>query len=152
VRGSVAIDGERYAFDGSGHRDHSWGPRDYMPSERWRWLTGQMDGFAFNAMYLTIAGSHVINGYVWNGDDCLPVEHLQLAMTFEDGGGTARDLVAHLTAGGMTHVITGDVDLNVSASLAGPHYSSVYTIGRATYRCGTRCGYGAVEMVERLDP
>jgi hypothetical protein len=152
VSGSGAFNGEHWTFEGSGHRDHSWGPRDWAPSERWRWLTGQMEGFAFNAMYLTIAGTHVTNGYVWHNGRCSPVDQLRLDSTFDDTGRAGRDLLLELTAAGETHLITGEVLLNVPLPITGPRFSTMYNVGRTRYRCGDRVGYGVAEFLERLDP
>ncbi|HMB80516.1 MAG TPA: hypothetical protein VKI43_10645 [Vicinamibacterales bacterium] len=152
VRGSVVIDGEPLDFDGTGHRDHSWGPRDWMPSERWRWLTGEVDGMAFNAMYLTIAGSHVTNGYVWKDGRFASVDQLRLESTFDDTGLGARTLSAELTAGGVTYAITGETLMNVPLPIVGDHFFTIYNVGRTRYRCGDRTGWGVAEFVERLDP
>ena len=152
VRGSIAVNGERFAFDGTGHRDHSWGLRDWAPSQRWRWMTGQMDGLAFNAMYLTIAGTHVTNGYVWRAGRCAAVDDLRLDNTFDDSGLAGRELRLELTAGGERVLITGEVFLNVPLPIIGETYSTMYNIGRTRYRCGDRAGYGVAEFLERLDP
>jgi hypothetical protein len=152
VSGSCSFDGEQWALDGSGHRDHSWGPRDWAPSERWRWLTGQMEGLAFNAMYLTIAGTHVTNGYVWHNGRCSPVDQVRLDSTFDERGRAGRDMLLELTAAGETHLIIGEVLLNVPLPITGPGFSTMYNIGRTRYRCGDRVGYGVAEFLERLDP
>jgi hypothetical protein len=152
VRGSVSIGTQRIEIDGSGHRDHSWGVRDWMPSHRWRWLTGQLGDFAFNAMYLTIAGTHVTNGYVWHRDHCSPLEELSLENSFDDTGLGGRDLCLALTAGGERFVITGNVSLNVPLPIIGPGFSTMYHIGRTRYRWGNRVGHGVAEFLERLDP
>ena len=152
VGGVMVVDGERLELDGTGHRDHSWGPRDWAPSERWRWLTGQMDGLAFNAMYLTIAGTHVTNGYVWSGDRCAPVDDLRLESTFDDTGLAGRTVSLHLSAGGATYAIAGDVLINVPLPISGDRFTTMYNVGRTRYRCGDRVGYGVAEFLERLDP
>jgi hypothetical protein len=152
VGGSVTVDGDAMEFSGTGHRDHSWGPRDWMPSERWRWLTGEVGGLAFSAMYLTIAGTHVTNGYVWSEGRAASVDRLQLESTFDDTGLGLRTLSMELTAGGRSHLITGDTPFNVSQPITGPHFSTVYTVGRTRYRCGERTGYGVAESLERLYP
>jgi hypothetical protein len=152
IEGTMKIGTEEFPFAGSGHRDHSWGLRDWMPSHRWRWLTGQMDDFAFNAMYLTIAGTHVINGYVWHDGRCDAVDDLQLDYSFDETGMAGRDICAVLTAGGQKFVVTGFVDQNVPLPIKGPGFSTMYNIGRTRYRFGNRVGYGVAEFLERLEP
>lgn len=152
VRGSITIGGERLPFEGTGHRDHSWGPRDWSAAHRWRWLCGQMDGFAFNAMYLTIAGTHVTNGYVWSGGRCTPLQALELENTFDDTGLAGRDIRLRLTAAGVRYDIEGEVLTNVPLPIVGRGFSSMYNVGRARYQYATHAGYGAAEFLERLDP
>ena len=152
VRGTIIFGGETFTFDGTGHRDHSWGPRDWAPAHRWRWLCGQMDGFAFNAMYMTIAGTHVTNGYVWTDGTCSPVEALELETTFDDTGLAGRGIRLRLTAGGKRHDVEGEVFANVPLPIHGKDFFAMYNVGRTRYRCGTRTGYGAAEFLERIDP
>ncbi len=152
VRGSVTVDGLRYDVDGSGHRDHSWGRRDWAPSERWRWITGQVDDVAFSAMYLTVAGTHVVNGFVRDDDRIALVDALRLKNTFDAAGFGARTLTLDLDAGGKHYAITGEVSDNLSLPIDGARSRSQYTIGRTRFRIGDRVGYGVAEFLERLDP
>jgi hypothetical protein len=41
VRGVLTIDGKAIPFDTMGHRDHSWGTRDWSFSQHWKWLEAQ---------------------------------------------------------------------------------------------------------------
>jgi hypothetical protein len=152
VRGDVTIDGQRVAFDGSGHRDHSWGLRDWGTLQHMRWLTGQMPGFAFNAVYITLAGSSITNGYVWMDGEARPVDRVRLENTFDASGLAARDVRLTLGTGDREVVVTGDVLVNVPLPLDGRGTSTLYTVGWTRYRCGDRTGYGVAEFLERLDP
>jgi len=152
VRGTIEIGGERFAFDGTGHRDHSWGRRDWAPSQRLRWMSGQMEGLAFNAIYITIAGTHATNGYVWHNGRCAALDELHLENTFDASGLAGRHLQLDLTAGGERLSIAGDVYLNVPLPIVGDRFSIIYTVGRTRYQCGSRTGYGVAEFLERLDP
>ena len=152
VRGTITLAGRTLAFDGTGHRDHSWGPRDWGLSERWRWLSGQLDGLAFNAMYLTIAGTHVTNGYVWSGGRSAPLDDLRLETTFDETGLAGRTVSLELAAGGVRHAIVGDVLMNVPLPIVGDRFRTMYNVGRTRYRSGDNVGYGVAEFLERLDP
>ena len=152
VRGTITIEGKRFDVDGTGHRDHSWGLRDFGLAQRWRWLSGQMDGLAFNAMYLTIAGTHVTNGYVWRDGRCAPLDDLHLETTFDETGLAGREVRLELTSAGDRLTITGDVLMNVPLPITGHGFSTMYNIGWTRYRCGDRVGYGVAEFLERLDP
>lgn len=50
VRGTVSINGRRREVEGLGHRDKSWGARDWDGIIGWEWLTAQFgEDLAFNA-------------------------------------------------------------------------------------------------------
>ena len=50
VRGHVDIGGRRHEIEGLGHRDKSWGPRDWNGVIGWEWLSAQFGtDLAFNA-------------------------------------------------------------------------------------------------------
>jgi hypothetical protein len=54
VEGSLTVDGEEVLVDGSGLRDHSWGPRDWAAPSRYRWAVANLDdGTQFMALLLT---------------------------------------------------------------------------------------------------
>jgi hypothetical protein len=152
VSGSLKFGDKEVPFQGSGHRDHSWGIRDWMAAHRWRWLTGQLGDFAFNAMYLTIAGTPVINGFVWHDGRCDAVEALSLENSFDETGIAGRDMCISMTAGGQEFLVTGSVLSNVPLPIAGKDFFSMYNVGRARYRCGDRVGFGVAEFLERLKP
>src|SRR5262249_44250502 len=148
VRGAVTCAGVTTEFKGTGHRDHSWGPRDWAAAHRWRWLCGQVDNFAFNAMYLTVAGTHVTNGYVWADGQCAPVDSVELETTFDDTGLAGREIRLRLTANGKQHEIEGEVLANVPLPIDGKGFRTMYNVGRTRYRYGSRIGYGAAEFLE----
>ncbi|MDN5873021.1 MAG: DUF2804 domain-containing protein, partial [Sinobacteraceae bacterium] len=41
VRGSITVDGNRYDFDTTAARDHSWGTRDWDYAQHWKWVHAQ---------------------------------------------------------------------------------------------------------------
>jgi hypothetical protein len=55
ARGQIRVGDERWAFDGYGLRDHSWGPRFWQSPWWYRWLTGNC-GDDFGFMLSIIAG------------------------------------------------------------------------------------------------
>jgi hypothetical protein len=54
VTGELVVDGERFELEGTGLRDHSWGPRDYAQIGSTVWVHGQFPGSrrAFMAVYV----------------------------------------------------------------------------------------------------
>jgi hypothetical protein len=152
VRGTIVVGDRVMVIDGGGHRDHSWGLRHWGVMPRLRWLTGQMEEFAFNAVYLTIAGSHVINGYVWHDARCTAVDGLALRTTFDDTNLAGREVSLDLFTGGERFHVEGDVVTNVPLPIEGKDFRTMYTVGRTRYRFDGRAGWGVAEFLERIEP
>lgn len=65
VRGVLTIDGEAIAFDTMGHRDHSWGTRDWLFSQHWKWLEAQSGPDRIVHVWeLQALGRTILRGYV----------------------------------------------------------------------------------------
>jgi len=54
IKGELVFDGRRIALDRIGHRDHSWGTRDWSAPQHWKWFVAY-----------TPDGSRMINGWIW---------------------------------------------------------------------------------------
>jgi hypothetical protein len=152
VSGEYRVDGAGGRFRGTGHRDHSWGVRDWSVATRWRWLTGSVGETAFSAMFLTTAGSHVVNGLVWRGSGVeLPLE-MRLDASFHAGGFGGRDVCLELGTGADRILVTGEVADNVVLPISGDGYDIRYSIGFTRYRLGGQTGLGVAEFLERVHP
>lgn len=65
VRGVLSIDGREIPFDTMGHRDHSWGTRDWFFSQHWKWLEAQAGAERVVHFWEVEAlGRKVLRGYV----------------------------------------------------------------------------------------
>jgi hypothetical protein len=65
VTGTVRIDGVEHVVAGVGHRDKSWGVRDWSGIRGWEWISAQFgDGLAFNVTLGHVDGRPVHNGFV----------------------------------------------------------------------------------------
>jgi hypothetical protein len=67
VTGELVLAGRRIPFDTTGHRDHSWGTRDWDTLQDWKWVSAQAGG---NVMQLHARGETTRHGYV-NRDGAL---------------------------------------------------------------------------------
>ncbi|WXG41996.1 MAG: hypothetical protein WED07_14740 [Candidatus Freyarchaeum deiterrae] len=67
VNGTIRFsDGTSLEVDCYGHRDHSWGLRDYSKITKWDWMQAQFDDYAMNIIRLTIGKKTEISGFVSN--------------------------------------------------------------------------------------
>lgn len=106
LKGGIAIGGRRFAIDGLGHRDHSWGTRDWGAFQHYNWFEGQAaDGTAVHFWRLIGLGQVVLRGYVVK--DGLMAEITEVALDIHyDAGLWQQRMTAIVTdeAGRTTEV------------------------------------------------
>lgn len=103
VEGRLTLGGREIAIDTRGHRDHSWGPREWNAYHHWKWLNAQTDEVQTNFFHCLAHGLVLVNGYVartgerpspivavdgiqMTHDDDWSHRHVELTLHTEDGG------------------------------------------------------------------
>lgn len=108
VKGTLRLGDKTIAFEGTGHRDHSWGTRDWIPFQQYEWFVGQagtdtaVHFWRFNAL-----GKEHIRGYVFKDGLMSRVESVAVDVTYDDQfwqTGYVADVVD--AAGRTTHIET----------------------------------------------
>jgi hypothetical protein len=108
VTGELVLGGRAIPFDTTGHRDHSWGTRDWDTIQDWKWISGQAgDGLSLNVMQLHARGETTRHGYVFRDGTLEPVVDVRtraeydddwwqtaLHLTVTDAGGRRTELTA----------------------------------------------------------
>ncbi|HEY1974071.1 MAG TPA: hypothetical protein VGH89_39400 [Pseudonocardia sp.] len=64
--GELTLHGRRVEFAAAGHRDHSWGSRNWNMLQNWKWMNAATpDGStSLHAMIMSAKGETLINGYL----------------------------------------------------------------------------------------
>jgi phosphohistidine swiveling domain-containing protein len=157
-RGGIEIDGERWAVDGTGSRDHTWGRRDWEAAEWWRLFTARFgDDLAVHALAVSVGGHVVEGGFVWRDGRTEPVR--RVAWTARRHAGALRSVELELgTPRGLLR-IAGEVarTITVPVQLArglGPHLTArpwrlLLHENFTRYTCEGRQGHGMAEFTER---
>lgn len=108
VKGTLRIGDKEIAFEGTGHRDHSWGTRDWIPFQQYEWFVGQsgtetsVHFWRFNAL-----GKEHIRGYVFKGGLMSRVETVKVDVSYDDQyWQTAYTADVIDAAGRSTHIET----------------------------------------------
>jgi hypothetical protein len=65
VHGHLRLDGQTIEFDSFGHRDHSWGERDWESMQNFWWVEAQTDESAVNVFWVNAYGREYHLGYVY---------------------------------------------------------------------------------------
>ena len=77
VRGGLEVAGRRIEWDRMGHRDHSWGVRDWGVPHHWKWFVAYTEsGRALNGWIWIAKGEWGFAGYVVRDRVNYPVRHI----------------------------------------------------------------------------
>lgn len=84
VKGTLRLGDKEIVFEGTGHRDHSWGTRDWIPFQQYEWFVGQagvdtsVHFWRFNAL-----GKEHVRGYVFKDGLMSRVESVNVDVTYD---------------------------------------------------------------------
>jgi len=79
-------DAPAVVFSGAGHRDHSWGTRDWRALQHWKWMNatsadGEVSLHAWDS--LAYGNRHVL-GYVNRGGDVVPIREIDVSVELDE--------------------------------------------------------------------
>jgi len=107
IAGELEFDGRRIALNRIGHRDHSWGTRDWRVPQHWKWFAAYTpDGRRMLNGWLWVArGEWGFAGYVVKDGELRPIARIRQHATYDDDM-SQRRLEASLvdTSGGVTEL------------------------------------------------
>lgn len=85
IAGTLTVDDRAMAFETTGHRDHSWGLRDYGSILHWKWISAQAGPeTAVHAMHTWFQGRQYTNGYVLRDGVLSPVAELRVRTSYDE--------------------------------------------------------------------
>ncbi|GAA1750445.1 DUF7064 domain-containing protein [Aeromicrobium alkaliterrae] len=84
VTGTIRIDDRTIEFDALGHRDHSWGRRDWLTMQHYKWAAIQAGESAVNLFYIEGEGRSWHLGYVFRDGELAAITHVDVAETYDD--------------------------------------------------------------------
>jgi hypothetical protein len=127
VRGGLEVAGRCIEWDRMGHRDHSWGVRDWGVPQHWKWFVAYtQSGRAVNGWIWIAKGEWGFAGYVIRNGVTHPVRHVELHAAY-DTQMRQRRLNATLfdVAGGRT-----ELELDVFGVIELPTHDRLQTVIR----------------------
>jgi hypothetical protein len=85
VRGSIQMGGRRIELDRIGHRDHSWGVRDWGVPQHWKWFVAYTPGgVAVNGWIWIARGEWGFGGYICRDGVAIPVRTIDHHADYDD--------------------------------------------------------------------
>lgn len=85
VTGFLEVGGRRIPLDRKGHRDHSWGRRDWGVPQHWKWFIAYTEsGRAVNGWIWIARGEWGFAGYVVTDGITVPVSHIRHHAEYHD--------------------------------------------------------------------
>jgi hypothetical protein len=151
--GRVAIDGEVFALDGYGLRDHSWGPRSWQAPASYRWLTANFGPeLGFMGSWITRPdGVETRGGFVHRGRDLVLVKDIRIDTDFVGPEQVHDRIRATLTcADGATLAVEGRVLSLIPLRNRREGKVTRISEGMTEWRCEGRTGYGLSEYLDQL--
>jgi hypothetical protein len=155
VTGTLSIEGERFAIDGFGLRDHSWGPRYWQAIHSYEWLTlnfGPDLGAMVSVIQRDAAGKErSAGGVLQRGMEIERLVDARIEAEYEDNGLYHRKVTAYVeTEKGEQLTIRGDVTSFIP--LRNRRGDAVTHIGEGMteWRLGDRVGYGLSELLRQV--
>ena len=110
VKGTLTIGDRKIAFDTFGHRDHSWGTRDWGAAQHWKWLESQAHcsergDLSVHFFDIEAGGRNILRGYVQKDGRIEEVTAVHVNYTNNDRWDhTAIEAVVEDAGGRMTVV------------------------------------------------
>lgn len=85
VTGTLRIGDRTIDIDATGHRDHSWGTRDWVPFQQYEWFVGQAGAdIAVHFWHFHALGKENIRGYVFKDGLMSRVDTVSVDVDYDD--------------------------------------------------------------------
>jgi hypothetical protein len=153
TRGSITIDGETTEIDGTGLRDHSWGPRYWQAIHSYRWLTCTFgDDFGIMVSEITRKpGERAQNGVVVRGEGLERIVKVDLDNEFVEGTPFHKRMTAHLgLESGAEMTLEGEVKSFIPLRNRRAGMVTHIGEGMTEYRCEGRTAFGISEYLDQV--
>jgi hypothetical protein len=84
VKGMLSLGKREIAFDATGHRDHSWGTRDWFAMQHYEWFVGQVgNDVSVHFWHIQALGRTEIRGYVFKEGVLAAVARVEVEIEFD---------------------------------------------------------------------
>ena len=152
--GTITVDGETLQIDGTGLRDHSWGPRYWQAIHSYRWLTctfGPDLGIMVSEITREEDGPRAQNGVVIRGEGFDRIVKVDLDSEFSEGERHHKRMTARIgTQSGEELVIEGHVLGYIPLRNRRANMITHIGEGMTEYKMGDRTALGISEYLDQV--
>lgn len=133
LKGTIEVGGKANAIDGLGHRDHSWGTRDWGAFQHYNWFEGQTaNGISVHFWRFSALGRINLRGYVFKGGLQAEITAVDVDINFNDDL-WQRSLTASISdEAGRTTVVKAEFYAHYCL-IPSPHLTLREGAARATF-------------------
>ena len=154
--GTIEVDGERFAVDGLGLRDKSWGARYWQAISWYRWLPMAFDeDFAMMISLISRDGTdRNPGGMVLHGERYQQIREVAIDTDWDDDG-YQTGLTAVVSTDERTYEVRGTVTSliplrNRRTTPDGELLHTRITEGLTRFRCDAKTGWGLSEYLDQI--
>lgn len=110
VKGTLRLGDRTIEFDATGHRDHSWGTRDWVPFQQYEWFVGQVGTeCSVHFWHFHALGKEHLRGYVFKDGQMSLVEAIDVDVDYDREYWQTAYRAKLVDAAGRETTVTGDV-------------------------------------------
>ena len=154
ARGTLTIDGQTTEIDGTGLRDHSWGPRYWQAIHSYRWLTCTF-GPDFGIVVSEVSPQEGVrnqSGVVVRGEGLERIRTVDIDTEFVPGTPYHQRLTANLgLESGERLTLEGQVKGFIPLRNRRAGMVTHIGEGMTEYRCGDRVALGISEYLDQIE-
>jgi len=150
--GTFRIGDRVIPIDAIGHRDHSWGVRDWFAPEKWTWLSVEFgEDLGLNLCRIVIGKVDLLLGYIIRDGQNYPLRDFMLETDFEADGTTQKTVRFRIEdVSGFHMEVTGRVHSVFHLHKQHEGKATVVHEALTEYRWNGRTSFGISEYLQKL--
>ncbi|MHA1301429.1 MAG: DUF7064 domain-containing protein [Candidatus Helarchaeota archaeon] len=140
--------GETRKIDCLGHRDHSWGTRDWVTIDRWNWVSAQFEDKTINIARVEVLGKILQTGFISTENGNVHIKQVDVSTkTEEDGKTPVSSTFSMIDENGNKTTITTSVIKSIHLQLPSPRGQTEIFEQIVTFTCNGSEGDGISEYL-----
>jgi hypothetical protein len=155
VKGTITFkDGTVREIDGFGHRDHSWGLRNWVNIDEWYWTSVQFENgdLALNCWLNIVNKKHYVHGFLSSEKQNIPLKKIEVQTQFQaDNPKNPKSADFILTdKNGKTYELTAETIYLITLPQSSKEGTCYIYETISKFEMDNQIGYGVAEYLKSL--